>query len=195
MISVFHFPLYLPLASLQPSTSRSLYRNRSFLRIPLAARPRFSSLRSLRFVPSHSDTNKDMPPPFPQPSPQSMLSTCNSWIEKKEDQKGLWGLCGLYGMQKEVFIYLFILYFFFNPPQELCNSETDGCLHAAVWFVPEDTELLIRYTFNFKGLVLFMCPAHISLHVRKPFESSRVHVASVLYDNTIVTMHVCTAGF
>ncbi|MED6251342.1 Disks large 5, partial [Ataeniobius toweri] len=27
---------------------RSLYRNRSFLRIPLAARPRFSSLRSLR---------------------------------------------------------------------------------------------------------------------------------------------------
>lgn len=61
--------------------------------------------------------------------------------------------------------------------------------------MPEDTELLIRYTFNFKGLVLFMCPAHISLHVRKPFESSRVHVASVLYDNTIVTMHVCTAGF
>ncbi|KAL0964592.1 hypothetical protein UPYG_G00326160 [Umbra pygmaea] len=30
------------------SVSRSLYRNRSFLRIPLAARPRFSSLRSLR---------------------------------------------------------------------------------------------------------------------------------------------------
>lgn len=139
MISVFHFPLYLPLASLQPSTSRSLYRNRSFLRIPLAARPRFSSLRSLRFVPSHSDTNKDMPPPFPQPSPQPMLSTCNSWIEKKEDQKGLWGLCGLYGMQKEVFIYLFFLYFFFlTHPKScvilrqmvVCMQQCDLCLRT-----------------------------------------------------------------
>lgn len=36
--------------SLPPPALRALYRNRSFLRIPLAARPRFSSLRSLRFV-------------------------------------------------------------------------------------------------------------------------------------------------
>lgn len=50
-----------------PLTSRSLYRNRSFLRIPLAARPRFSSLRSLRFVLCHSATNKGMcPHPLPQ---------------------------------------------------------------------------------------------------------------------------------
>lgn len=40
-----------------PFASRSLYRNRSFLRIPLAARPRFSSLRSLRFVLPHSAAN------------------------------------------------------------------------------------------------------------------------------------------
>ncbi|XP_055758844.1 disks large homolog 5-like isoform X8 [Salvelinus fontinalis] len=44
----------LPRISVSPVTvgerskDRSLYRNRSFLRIPLAARPRFSSLRSLR---------------------------------------------------------------------------------------------------------------------------------------------------
>lgn len=68
MISVLHSPLYLPPASPQPSISRSLYRNRSFLRIPLAARPRFSSLRSLRFVLPHSAKVKGMPsPPYPSP--------------------------------------------------------------------------------------------------------------------------------
>lgn len=69
MISVLHSPLYLPPASPQPSISRSLYRNRSFLRIPLAARPRFSSLRSLRFVLPHSAKVKEMPPPPPPPLP------------------------------------------------------------------------------------------------------------------------------
>lgn len=73
MISVLHSPLYLPPASPQPSISRSLYRNRSFLRIPLAARPRFSSLRSLRFVLPHSAKVKEMPPP-PPPSPPPPLS-------------------------------------------------------------------------------------------------------------------------
>lgn len=67
MISVLHSPLYLPPASPQPSISRSLYRNRSFLRIPLAARPRFSSLRSLRFVLPHSAKVKEMPPLPPTP--------------------------------------------------------------------------------------------------------------------------------
>lgn len=61
MISVLRSPLYLPPASPQPSISRSLYRNRSFLRIPLAARPRFSSLRSLRFVLPRSTKVKGMP--------------------------------------------------------------------------------------------------------------------------------------
>lgn len=62
VISVLHSPLYLPPASPRPSISRSLYRNRSFLRIPLAARPRFSSLRSLRFVLHHSAEVKGMCP-------------------------------------------------------------------------------------------------------------------------------------
>lgn len=71
MISVLHSPLYLPPASPQPSISRSLYRNRSFLRIPLAARPRFSSLRSLRFVLPHSAKVKGMPSPPTLPPPSS----------------------------------------------------------------------------------------------------------------------------
>lgn len=43
--------LFLSPSYLSPESFRYLYRNRSFLRIPLAARPRFSSLRSLRLVP------------------------------------------------------------------------------------------------------------------------------------------------
>lgn len=59
-----------PFSSLSSSclsvTSRSLYRNRSFLRIPLAARPRFSSLRSLRFVFPQCYKQGNAPHPSPK---------------------------------------------------------------------------------------------------------------------------------
>lgn len=90
MISVLHSPLYLPPASLQPFASRSLYRNRSFLRIPLAARPRFSSLRSLRFVLPHGAQIKGMPhptPPFPRVHIVHILQY--SRVDNTEEQNGL----------------------------------------------------------------------------------------------------------
>ena len=93
--------IFLPSVSLQPSASRSLYRNRSFLRIPLAARPRFSSLRSLRFVLAQSAKTKGMPhPPFPWVHVVPMLQC--SWVENTEEQECKRRICDV----------------FFFPPQE-----------------------------------------------------------------------------
>lgn len=102
MISVLHSPLYPPPASPQPSISRSLYRNRSFLRIPLAARPRFSSLRSLRFVLPHSAKVKGMPSPPPTlPPPKFTSSTCFSAVPQRS-RVVLCILHALYGMQRRI---------------------------------------------------------------------------------------------
>lgn len=162
MISVLHSPLYLPPASPQPSISRSLYRNRSFLRIPLAARPRFSSLRSLRFVLPHSAKVKGMPPiPFP---PKFTSSTCFSAVLQRS-RIVLCILHALYGMQRRICDV-------FLPLQEHgLIFMIASCLHATV-LVPSETKVkadLISYTLSTSKVQCYVyMSALIFLHVGKP---------------------------
>lgn len=64
--------------------SRFLYRNRSFLRIPLAVRPRFSSLRSLRFVLPRGAAGVAMPvtPPLTPLLPEPPSFACLSAVRQ-----------------------------------------------------------------------------------------------------------------
>lgn len=103
MILVLRSLLYLPPAPPQPYISRSLYRNRSFLRIPLAARPRFSSLRSLRFVLLHSANAKGM---HPDPSKFTCISTFEELYSLVHFLSTIWNT-------EENWILFFVCFFLF----------------------------------------------------------------------------------